>query len=169
MVWALCAQLYCTHWLRPRNPPPPHIRGPYWFVKIDDISMWPPEYSFYTPHFVFKVLSKVCYPQQVLRRSKPKPNRNVVFTTNVDYSRFPLLKKDLKESILAELSASGSQIDLSSAGGGPGGGGLRDERHYVTLDDVAPFKHLRRKASNESAVSSWATEERWVLDRKKRR
>jgi len=75
-------------------------------------------------------------------------------------------KKDLKESILAELSASGSQVDLSSAGGGPGGGGARDERHYVTLDDVAPFKHLRRKASNESAVSSWATEERWVLDRK---
>ena len=61
---------------------------------------------------------------------------------------------------MAELSASGSQADLSTAGGGVGGSGGGDERHYVTLDDVAPFKHLRRKASNESAVSSWMTEER---------
>jgi hypothetical protein len=34
----------CTHWLRPRNAPPPvprilaHIRGRYWSAKIDDIS-----------------------------------------------------------------------------------------------------------------------------------
>jgi hypothetical protein len=32
-----------THWLRPRNPPPPHIwapiRGRYWSAKIDDISL----------------------------------------------------------------------------------------------------------------------------------
>ncbi len=41
----------CTHWLRPRNSPPPppcpriwaHIReGRYWSAKIDDISLWPP-------------------------------------------------------------------------------------------------------------------------------
>jgi hypothetical protein len=37
----------CTHWLRPRNPPPPsprigtHIRGRYWSAKIDDISCDP--------------------------------------------------------------------------------------------------------------------------------
>ena len=75
----------------------------------------------------------------------------------------PRAQQDLKESILAELSASGSQADLSLAGGGSGGRGsgtAGDQQHYVTLDDVAPFKHLRRKASNESAVSSWATEER---------
>jgi hypothetical protein len=34
----------CTHWLRPRNSPPPdpiwaHIRGRYWSGKIDDISL----------------------------------------------------------------------------------------------------------------------------------
>jgi hypothetical protein len=42
----------CTHWLRPRNfpPPPPspriwaHIRGRYWSSKIDDISLWPPDF-----------------------------------------------------------------------------------------------------------------------------
>ena len=73
----------------------------------------------------------------------------------------PGYMKDLKESILAELSGSGSQADLSAAGGGGrGSGSAGDQQHYVTLDDVAPFKHLRRKASNESAVSSWATEER---------
>ncbi len=38
----------CTHWLRPRNPPPSpriwaHIRGRYWSAKIDDISLWPPD------------------------------------------------------------------------------------------------------------------------------
>ncbi len=33
----------CTHWLRPRTPPPStprswaHIRGRYWSAKIDDI------------------------------------------------------------------------------------------------------------------------------------
>jgi hypothetical protein len=31
----------CTHWLRPRNPPPPriwaHIGGRNWSAKIDDI------------------------------------------------------------------------------------------------------------------------------------
>jgi hypothetical protein len=34
----------CTHWLRPRNPPPriwAHIRGRYWSAKID-ISLSPP-------------------------------------------------------------------------------------------------------------------------------
>ncbi len=31
----------CTHLLRPRNPPTPHIRGRYWSAKIDDISLWP--------------------------------------------------------------------------------------------------------------------------------
>jgi hypothetical protein len=36
----------CTHWLRPRNPPPPsplriwaQMRGRYWTAKIDDISL----------------------------------------------------------------------------------------------------------------------------------
>ncbi len=30
----------CTHWLRPRNPPPPPaLRGRYWSAKIDDISL----------------------------------------------------------------------------------------------------------------------------------
>jgi hypothetical protein len=37
----------CTHWLRPRNPPPPafwaHIRGRYWSAKIDDTSLRLPE------------------------------------------------------------------------------------------------------------------------------
>jgi hypothetical protein len=38
----------CTHWLRPRNPPPlsphiwAHIRGRYWSAKIDDMSLGPP-------------------------------------------------------------------------------------------------------------------------------
>ncbi len=36
----------CTHGLRPRNLPPPHIwayiRGRYWSAKRDDISLWPP-------------------------------------------------------------------------------------------------------------------------------
>jgi hypothetical protein len=36
----------CTHWLRPRNSPPPrtwaHIRGRYWSDKIDDISLCDP-------------------------------------------------------------------------------------------------------------------------------
>ncbi len=35
----------CTHWLRPRNPPPPAfgiIPERYWSAKIDDISFWPP-------------------------------------------------------------------------------------------------------------------------------
>ncbi len=42
----------CTHWLRPRNPPPPHlgsyvyVRGRHWSAKIDDISLWLPD--FYT-------------------------------------------------------------------------------------------------------------------------
>ncbi len=36
----------CTHWLRPRKPPPPsriwaHLRGTSWAAKIDDISLWP--------------------------------------------------------------------------------------------------------------------------------
>ncbi len=38
----------CTHWLRPRNNPPPpriwaHMQGRYWSAEIDDISSWPPE------------------------------------------------------------------------------------------------------------------------------
>ncbi len=38
----------CTHWLRPRNsPPPPHLGSytsalQYWSAKIDDISLLPP-------------------------------------------------------------------------------------------------------------------------------
>ncbi len=42
----ICAPVYsCTHWLRPRNSPPPptriwaHIRGLYWSAKTDDISL----------------------------------------------------------------------------------------------------------------------------------
>ncbi len=40
----------CTHWLRPRNPPPPriwaHIRGRYWSaIKIDDIFKWTPRWE----------------------------------------------------------------------------------------------------------------------------
>ncbi len=40
----------CTHWLRPRNTPPPpflriwaHVQGRYWSAraKIDDIALWP--------------------------------------------------------------------------------------------------------------------------------
>jgi hypothetical protein len=44
---APCALLY-THWLRPRNPPPPlsriwaHMRGRYWSAKIDDRSLCDP-------------------------------------------------------------------------------------------------------------------------------
>jgi hypothetical protein len=35
----------CTHWLRPRDSPPPHpriwaqIRGRYWSAKVGDISL----------------------------------------------------------------------------------------------------------------------------------
>ncbi len=39
----------CTHWLRPRTPPPriwAHIRGRYWSAKIDDISLWPHDSEF---------------------------------------------------------------------------------------------------------------------------
>jgi hypothetical protein len=57
---------------------------------------------------------------------------------------------------MAELNASGTQDDLSNAGGGSGG----FDPHYVTLDDVAPFKHMRRKISNESSISNWVTDER---------
>ncbi len=45
----------CTHWLRPRNSPPPspriwaHIRRRYWSAKIDDISLQPPGFKV---HFV---------------------------------------------------------------------------------------------------------------------
>ena len=46
----------CTHWLRPRNSPPPsptiwaHLWGRYWSAKIDDISLWPSLYlqTFYS-------------------------------------------------------------------------------------------------------------------------
>ncbi len=32
-----------THWLRPRQPPPPRILGGrYWSAKVDDIPLWPP-------------------------------------------------------------------------------------------------------------------------------
>ncbi len=45
LIWAPCARDVhsCTHWLRPRNPPPPriwaHIRGRSWSAKIDDFSL----------------------------------------------------------------------------------------------------------------------------------
>ncbi len=41
----------CTHWLRPRNLPPPHlgsyIRGRYWSAKIDVISLCSPGSTLY--------------------------------------------------------------------------------------------------------------------------
>ncbi len=50
-----------THWLRPRNTPPPpspriwaHIRGRSWSAKIDDISLWPPGWYLACDSYLFK-------------------------------------------------------------------------------------------------------------------
>ncbi len=57
----------CTHWLRPRNPPPPipriwaHIRGRYWSAKTDDISLWPPWLHYFTG-------VRLCWPVSERRR-----------------------------------------------------------------------------------------------------
>ncbi len=70
----------CTHWLRPRNPPPPRIsapiRGRYWSTKIDDISLWPPVPCKIwdalgwrrIPHHLPNTLSNNKLPLQILKR-----------------------------------------------------------------------------------------------------
>jgi hypothetical protein len=64
----------CTHWLRPRSPPPPiwaHMRGRYWSAKIDDISLWHPAHcstlrAIDSMESLLKLRREIRYRQSVL-------------------------------------------------------------------------------------------------------
>ncbi len=70
----------CTHWLRPSNPPPPlpgiwtHIRGRYWSVKIDEISLWPSDPDITTVYLVCRNVTVNIF-RLLLATTDPPPIR----------------------------------------------------------------------------------------------
>ncbi len=136
----MCTLYSCTHWLRPRNfPPPPstwaHIRGHYWAAKIGDIFLCNPLVLFKDKFFWSEKGNSLSQsPPPPLHKKSPKRPPLSAYLSQPTQDLAPLYE------------ATVPSLPMPVTGGG-GGRGFRGIYEHIKILNFTEYKHLNHKLS----------------------